>query len=376
MIVSLAGFWTAFIFVFFLSIGIYFLSKCMGGYQKIYPCSLLGCAFLIILRLLAPFEMQFSKNIFLFEILPGVKRILTYTLFTSANIEISVLHVIIALWGIVSLFKIDKLCGDYIRMQRHIKSLNAVDLSLAEKLHKDEQAFRLCPRISYKVSDMTKVPHVFGIWHPTIVFPCYMTGMPYGKIYFATLHEWGHIKYKDPLITLVLRFFFCVFWWIPFHSKLYTLIEDIREMRADMFATKNLEYDRTTQYMLFLLEITQLASKESGSVQTLNFFIRGQVDSLYKRLDSLRNPNKHFGRSAFLVVISINMFFLSYAFTFEPYYTSNDGTFSCTNKCVLIENGNNTYEVYMDGVSVGLVDDISFAESLKQQGIQISIEKR
>lgn len=376
MTFSLAGLWTAIIFVFFLSTGIYFLSKCMGGYKKIYPCSLLACIFLIFLRLFAPFEMQFSKNIFLFEILPGIKRILTYTLFTSANIEISVIHIIIALWGIVALFKINKLCREYIRMQRYIKSLNAVNLFLAEKLHEDVQAFQLCPHISYKVSDATTTPYVFGIYHPTVVFPCYMTDIPYEKICFAALHEWGHIKYKDPLITVMLRFFFCVFWWIPFQSQLCTLVEDIREIRADIFATKNMEYGQISQYMIFLLEITQLASKAPASVQALNFFIRGQDSSLHKRLDSLKNPDKLLGRSVLFAIISISMFFLSYTFTFEPYYTSNDGTFSCINECVLIDNGDNTYDVYMDGLFVGLVDDISFAKSLEQQDIQINIEKR
>lgn len=329
-----------------------------------------------MLRIFIPVEIRYANNILLSEILPGVRDFLIYPVIQNASMEITVLHILSALWGIAAFYHIYRLGSEYRKMCRHLKSLPGADPALTEKLHEDAKAFHIHQDICYKTDSDTNVPYVFGILHPVVVFPSYMTAMPYEKLLLAVTHEWGHIKHKDPLLKVLMRAFFCIFWWIPFHAKLYTLAENSMELRADAFAVRKMAPGHVTDYMCLLLEITKYADRQAKSGQLLNFFLRERVSSLHQRFNVLNNPPKQRKKTILFVIICSGMFLMSYFVVFEPHYESNDGTFTCFDTCLIIDNGDGTYDMYMDDAYVGPINNIEFIPGLEQQGIHVIVEKR
>ncbi len=376
MIFSLSGFWTALISVFFGGILVCFLFQFMGGYRKIYASAVLLCILLILLRISLPVEIRFAHPILLSRILPGVRDLLLYPVIQNTTTEITILHILLAMWGMAALYNLYRLGNEYHQMCRYLKNLSNVSPALTDKLRGDEKLFHIRPAIRYKTCSDTNVPYVFGVLHPVVVFPSYMTAMPYEKLFLAVTHEWGHIKHIDPLLKVLLRAFFCIFWWIPFRTKLCTLAENVMELRADAFAVRKLDSNYVTDYMCILLKITKYATHPSKSGQLLNFFARRQVSTLRQRFDVLNTPPAQRGRTIFFAIICIGMFFLSYFVVFEPHYKPNDGTFTCFDTCLIIDNGDDTYDMYMDGAYVALINNIEFIPGLEQQGIQVIIKKR
>mgnify|MGYP002868664878 CR=1 FL=1 len=220
----------------------------------------------------------------------------------------------------------------------------------------------------------TSSPALFGIIHPKILIPENVSWTE-EDCYYILGHEMSHHFHHDLLLKCVIKLITLIYWWNLLGILLNHETDVILEMRVDNSLTHN-NADRTSDYLHCLLEFAEhppTKGKKLPSYLTMNLQLLNQSDFNKRYHLLLNNQKKH---SVVLNIIlfgaALILYIGSYSFVLEAYNTSSESIMSgisddfdslwvpTGNSTYLIDNGDGTYGVYVDGFFLENVDSIDY----------------
>lgn len=162
---------------------------------------------------------------------------------------------------------------------------------------------------------------VVGLIHKTVLIPDETYTDDELKMIFR--HECMHIKNKDLWIKLLVQIYCCVFWWNPFAYLLKADLDFSLEMRCDLRAVRYLTDAERLVYAETLVNHSQNEKRQRiPFVVSAGFADSEKKDKLLMRIQKLLSdpPNKakQIIANAFVAVILLSIFAVSYVFIWQP----------------------------------------------------------
>jgi len=192
------------------------------------------------------------------------------------------------------------------------------------------------------------------------------------------LHEWKHIQDRDYLSEIIINIICFVFWWNPLVYVLRNNFRFAQELKSDQFAIANKKDFHHFMKGILLLEESEMQKANKRMAYEGNSFI-GNDDGMADRLKilALRGEprSKRTLTNVVYSIIFLVLFAASYMFVILPiFWESPDmptvvedfdweqsehlDTFR-PDKNFIIDNGDGTFSLYIEGKFVGYVDNTS-----------------
>lgn len=372
---TLSGFWTAILASVIMLILLRFVTKNKKIYQKINPEIIIFFSGLIITRILFPVEVKYAKGIFLHKIVPVMDSFFRFRLIETGGAELTVWKLLLFLWGAVCIWKISRMISEYIVTRNillNLPEVNFRELSVSKNM---EDTLISAKKIKYRVTPEYCSPFIFGIIHPIIVLPAIVLQFPPEEIQMILHHELNHRRKGDCILKIVLVLFSCIFWWFPFISSLLEKTEEAMEVRADWNTTRKMSESQKTKYLAALYHLSEECLKQNKNLLYSNAFSNNQAKTLERRFRCISaSPDWHFTKTMY--ALSIGLFLLSYLFIVEPRYEPRDSSAKCEKICTVYIQDDETYEIYMDGKYLGIMDNLDFLNSPDFNNIKTKIYER
>lgn len=325
-------------------------------------------------RLLFVFELPFTIEIPSTRIYPMLLKGFTNPLISILNQDICLLHILISIWAIGSVYLIQKYVCASIKLSKGVKAL--VGTQNPEIIHCMNEIVRASKKnTTVKVlqsKDIT-VPMVTGFFNPVI----YLPDIPFSKneVKNILLHEWTHFLHHDAFIKSFLYFITAIFWWNPFSHVLKKNVAHILEIQCDLQITSPMSTAARTAYLRSILKVIKFRAKKNqvqdyGKLLHASALISTSNENLIEQRFSLvldYNPNKEFHPALLLFYGGLFILLLtSHIFILQPsgHPTVEAGyeeSFTITpQNAYLTENEDGTYSLYIDGEYKGMVPQIDF----------------
>lgn len=169
-------------------------------------------------------------------------------------------------------------------------------------------------------------PQVFGFFRPTVLLPgCEYTDEEYRLVF---LHELQHWKSRDLWVKLLAELYVMVFWWNPCSYLLKRGLSETLELRCDEKVLKSLSEEDAEAYRRVLhktlsYELERNAGKKDKPYVIAEFSAAGDraIHERFQRLtEEVRYPKAKKFCTVFGVILSIFLFFASYAYVIQPRY--------------------------------------------------------
>ena len=221
------------------------------------------------------------------------------------------------------------------------------------------------------------VPALFGIIHPRILVPENFE-LPNRQLAYIIRHEATHHFKHDILLKNIIKLISLAYWWDIFSWLLIRQTDVILEMRIDnSLTTTNAAI--TQEYMQCLIEMSDRASKKRILPNSLTI---GILPSGYKDLKRrfrilMNNQNKPQTMwSVLLLTTALSIYLFSYTIILEAYTSPNevipehwseideinpsDYVFISGENSYFIDNGDGTYEFYMNGSRAETITSLDY----------------
>ncbi|MDC7290801.1 M56 family metallopeptidase [Blautia schinkii] len=376
MELTISGFWTALVIIIVMSIFLFFVTRNSDLYNTVSPTTVILCGLLVLVRVVLPCEIGFARDMYIPRIFPVLDSVIRYDIIKLGSHAITIWMIMLFIWCIAAVKKLYELICDYIKMCRIVELCDEPDSDLLFNIQKMQVRAGVTSRaITYKVSKLYGNPFVFGVGKPIIILPLSVSLRSEDELYMVLLHEWSHYKRKDGITKIVLEVFCRIFWWLPFIGVIKRRINEAMEIRADWNVIKNMQEDEKTQYMILLCEMSEIASANQGGMILSNTFIDGQISTMERRFEFINDKYRWGFKNVALLLISTVIFISSYFVILEPRYVPDDGTVNCKSTCYLYKQCDESYDVYMDGVYIGALNDINFLSASDFKDVEIKVIK-
>ena len=206
-----------------------------------------------------------------------------------------------------------------------------------------------------------------GYFKPTIL----MMDVPLSdeELKLILKHEWSHFLHKDIWIKLFINILLSVFWWNPFAYLLRHNLDHLLEVRCDLEVVSELDDESRRVYLESLSKISRKMKERKLSAIHASFsgmIGANRATEIRQRCNLILDykPQKRHRLIPNVLICGIiaASFAMSYLFVFQPiYFAENDPhaaqTFAINQEnSFLVDNGNGTYSLYIDGEHVIDVD--------------------
>lgn len=284
---------------------------------------------IIVLRLLYPSELPFTKTIPFSVVMNPLTEFFNYNLIHG----LTILDIALYIWGIGSVlytlyFLYNLLVANYI----------------FKKIKKNAEIYQICDFLSdyedknYTVmlSDFVSSPMVFGfrkiIFLPKIKFSEI-------DLYNIIHHEVQHLKNKDLYIKLFINILIIIYWWFPPVYALSKNIDLFLEIRVDDQVTRKMSSQSRIDYADSLIHVQKKLKKQTDTPFSSALFIKDSSEILSYRVHYLLDGDFiKKTKSIFLVLLCI-LPFLSNMIIFEAAYYDCELTKGTLSNEDLLENG-------------------------------------
>lgn len=322
---------------------------------------------LTVFRFLFPFELPFTKSIYMPEIVSLLIAFIRHSFFNLGPLHISLWFVFECVWFIGFAVKLWKsvrkhqFFAGFITMNgREITGNNKVAGILRDACGKRKAPFKV-----FLVPGMS-VPQIFGFFSPCILIPEYMD-LESDEFRFAVLHEVQHYLHHDLLIKEIISFLCMLYWWNPLCSRFQRQVELALEMHVDESVVNN-NRDISYAYGNAMLQIAEAALEQESSFQSAMTIgiMKSDCQDLTKRFYMLYRRESKINKPLFilLLLLTVSIYIGSYTFILEASYhdavESNTDTIGLYEDFYLILLEDGTYDVYYKGVFVEHVSNLEF----------------
>jgi len=283
---------------------------------------------------------------------------------TLFGFGISIFHLLIFIWGSVSLALIGRHIVRFYDSYALVMSLTYQQDEEAEKVLHEVIGANKNTRVFRTFID---VPFTMGI-KPYIFLP---ESIEFTQDELRTIlrHEWSHVQSNDVYIRMILEIICSIFWWNPLAYVLKNNITFTQELRSDFFAVAEREMD----FQHYIRSIIRVTIAENDSVPSGNHI--SLVDSDKEFDDRLATLSLHVkSRSSKYPVLPYAAFYITlgalFVFSYfvlllpahweSPYVGESAECFTVEDYSVyravenfLVDNGDGTFSLYIDGIHIG-----------------------
>lgn len=320
-----------------------------------------------VLRILFPFELPNTKNIYFPKFISYIiSRFLTPR-FYIFNHWFSIWELFLIVWGIGFLIGVYLSVKQY-RQLKKVIALHGKELTgnkeIQENIDKICLQKNACNCFKVYQCPMIKVPMVFGLKNPSILFPEGVE-LDNQQLYFVLYHEMMHHFNHDLFIQMIVQFLSILYWWNPACRVLKKQIHILLEMRVDEEVI-NHNPDGTLAYLECLLYLLKNHSKNISLPEHMMGFINDNT-ILIKRFEMLTDPKVRYKKclvGTSVIVFSLIIYMSSYLLIFEVDYCSPevlDRTFEVTAEdSFFIKNDDGTYDLYYNNERIDTVTSLEY----------------
>lgn len=277
----------------------------------------------ISIRLLLPFEFEFTNPIPSFNILPKVDNILKKTMINiNSNKTLNTLSLVYFIWLIIAIILVVNYFYKYFLLYKKTSKIpntnNKNVLNILNKIKK-QYNFNFTPKII--TNKNVKFPSEFGYFNQII----FINDIDYNEdeIYYILLHEMLHFYSKTNIIITFIKILNLVFWWNPINYLLTKHIENIMEIYVDQYVTKSLNYKEKVIYMKCIFKAYKLTNNNIINNSLINPIGSNFSNNItFKRIkiidicNSKKNNNKFI--CILLLIIFLGFLNLSIKYVIQP----------------------------------------------------------
>lgn len=375
---TISGFWTAIIIAVIMTVLLYIITKSPKIYRTVNPNIIIVFAFLVIIRMLFPLEIDNAKGIFILKVVPQIDTAIRYPVFDIFGNTIRIWMLLIVIWGIGAAVQIYIMIQQYTSMKKLLYFCKPLSKEKMSVVRLAEKEMGVKGKIQYMVSENYASPFIFGTFMSIIVLPSGIENLSDEQVHMILCHELSHYNRRDGITKMSFKVLGCIFWWMPCMKPLMKKLDEAIEVRADYDTIKRMTEEKKTDYLMLLYSIARMEREKKTSIEYANMFTCGQVDTIERRFRFI-SEYKKWRLTIFFMVLGLTLCFSSYLMVIEPEYQPNDSAVSCENTCYIYKQENSTYKIYMDDVELGVMNDISFLNDSYFDKIEIKIiegEKR
>lgn len=372
--------------VLWSSLLIVLFSILQRSHRLLDMCSVSGVILLYlfcIIRMFIPIEFRGIT------VIPSIHIYSTIQKFWNLNVPlenldgIKVIHLLIAVWIIVSIVLFVHLGAEYLRAGRRIAELSCV---------KDEEINRVLKEIEQKEKKPLKVevvkspgidtPMGTGMIRKRILIPDRQYTEK--ELFYILRHEYMHHKNKDLFVQLLVNILCVIYWWNPFVYLLRRDVEHSFEMQCDQAVVCGMSDGDIADYLETLLKVLRLKKEHNENrnhvTGTLGI-IRDKDDNIKSRFQTLLResaPNYKTHGKPVAVMVMMLVLTLSYAFIIQPEIQPTDTDMEAgpdvyeveTSESYIIHHTDGTYEL-ITSKGDSLVLDEDQLQLLVENGFQI-----
>ena len=349
-------------------------------------CSVSGVILLYlfcIIRMFIPIEFRGIT------VIPSVHIYSTIQKFWNLNVPmenldgIKVIHLLIAVWIIVSIVLFVHLVAEYLRAGRRIAELPCVrDEEINRVLKEIEQKEKKPLKVEVVKSPGVDIPMGTGIIRKRILIPDRQYTEK--ELFYILRHEYMHHKNKDLFVQLLVNILCVIYWWNPFVYLLRRDVEHSFEMRCDQAVVCEMNDKEIADYLETLLKVLRLRkgySEDNNHVTGALGIMRDKGADIKSRFQTLLRESapdyKTHGKPV-AVMVMVLVLTLSYAFIIQPEIQPTDTDMEAgpdvyeveTSESYIIHHTDGTYEL-ITSKGDSLVLDEDQLQLLVENGFQI-----
>lgn len=327
--------------------------------------------FFTALRLTFPFELPFTVTIRLPKVISPAISHFYVQLGAIGRIPISLWTLFLMIWAAGTVLGLIHYVFSY------CKSSYLITLYGKELTHKTpykELLERICKehkrRNGFRVVELPGLsgPVLFGIFSPRILIPEGFN-LSEQNLYYILRHETAHHFHHDLLLKSIIKIITLAYWWNPFCRKLNEQTDAILEMRVDDTLTLT-DIRLTEEYMRCLIAAGSFAARNTLFPNDFTMGLLPEEPSEIQKRFTLLRYNQHTPRSIWnilLVLTTLSVYLLSYAFVGEPYNPPSDipeaWYFPSETNSYFIDNGDGTYDLYYNDEYRLTVDTLEYHDA-------------
>lgn len=327
--------------------------------------SIITLYLLCIIRILFPFELPFTKEIYFPKLMNWWNHYL-YQNFRNTNFKY--INIICLVWVIVAFLLLLHYFFFYFKFSNVIKYLPFVENKIIEK-HVSTYSNNSNLRYYFVSQNALSTPVQFGIFNPVILFP----NVQYSELELHHIchHECTHIQHKDNLIKTLTKVLTCIFWWNPFCHLLSKELNRMQEYKCDYIVTQDLSQIERANYLETLLKFYS-TPKNKPFVTALSYFAsnnsRNEMINRFQLIASCKSP--HYYLAKYSIIVSILFFLVSYCFVIQPYFEPpcEDTNYLDSSNTFLKKISSEEYEVIINCQTFTVISSDE-AEEMHKNGI-------
>lgn len=304
---------------------------------------------IIILRLIFPIELFFTKTIPASTIMNPIFSLLNYELITGVTVQ----QIILLIW----------LCGIIVFGKKFVQQI-IVSYRIANRIQKKSSCYKASELLSnyegkdylIMISDLVSSPMVFGL--NKIIF---LPNIKFSQIDLnnIVLHEIQHIKNHDVFIKLFLNIIVIIYWWFPPIYLLQRNMSLFLEIRVDDQVTKTMSSDSRFNYAESLISVQKAIRNTNSNYKELVFssFVNDSAEILSYRVNYLLDGNFIKKTNSIFLELLCILPFLSNMIILEPaFYNTEIIEGTLTNdelkKGYITTHSDGTYSLTINGETV------------------------
>lgn len=307
---------------------------------------LLSSVLLSALRLLFPFELLFTKPIYIRFFWPNIYRLFNTTIYNMKYTNINLTKLLITIWILVTLIIIIKKIKSYYYLLNVVNNLDSADSKLIRLLYVINCNYKRSKQFKLVASDFVTTPMVIGIKKPYIILPNII--LEDRDWFYIISHELAHYYHGDLLIKFLLELFIAFYWWNPIVYFLKRQVLKLLEINVDTDLIKNWNDNYKVEYISCLVKLannSQMEKKHNWFVAFKGNDIPSVIQRVQLILDNINNKKKQSLLTSTIVILLTSIIFITPSlFVIEPY-------------SILPEHEQDTFEIKLDN-SYYIINDV------------------
>ena len=332
--------------------------KFIQSYSVYIPIAL---ALLGVLRCVVPINFLTGKLITVGGFYRKVRDFLWIHLFSFTGLEINVASILFVIWCVGILVSIAIYLHKQRKFSRWISSLPQSENAFLCNLAKSIIGENVC----VLTSDVVTSPMITGFKTPILIMP----NTEYPKEYYEPIlrHEAVHFKNGDIWSKLILNILSCFLWWNPLAYLIKNNVDHSLELKCDADVLADMTHDQRVEYFEMILNIHKLSRKKQS--QNAVGLVSARSDRQLKQRFNVglqQSKKRSKGFSIIAITILVAVFVFSYTFVVQAGSSPSQeeieegGLFQIDTKTsYLVDNHDGTYNLYMNGEDMGILEDIS-----------------
>jgi len=323
---------------------------------------------LSILRMLIVIELPNSIIILSNTIYPALVNFARheFTSFQIVGVSVNVFNLFICVWIIITITLVVRHVIRFNRARPVIKWLG--------KLPRDKYA----ESILKEIIGADKNVHVFRV--SSVAMPFTTAFKPYiilpkidlsdDELRVILLHEWGHIKDKDILTRYIVDIICYIFWWNPLVYLFKRNFSFAGELKNDMYAVSNNK--DFNHYLESLRQLFLYREKMKHPEEDVDGFAGINLEDIERmQILALRSQASAKGTIANVLSSTViaTLFIASYIFLIQPAFWESSDVLNVTDcfmqeyledggifraeENFLVDNGDGTFSLYIEGIFLG-----------------------